>query len=155
MLPFQAMVDTDTEGNFEIKGLLLGRQYRLIATAKGYRKNEIEVSSGNVPNVSIDIGKILLDRGRFSVSGVVVDKKRKPVANASVYCLGRNQADIHTKTDAKGRFKAYGIFEGQVVVTAHKKEESTGDLWYGQKHSRAGATNVMVVLRQKTNYGRK
>ena len=150
-LPVHVTLKSDTEGNFEIKGLPLGHKYSVTATAKGYRTNTIEVSSGNVPDNHIDIGPIVLDRGRFSVSGIVVDKKGKPVANASVNCYGENQVKIHTKTDAKGRFTANGIFEGSVLIyTIPPSRDSTGQLWYyGQKRSWSGATNVKIVLKYK------
>ena len=147
------IIKPDAEGKFEIRALPLGHKYKLRATALGYRLNKVEFSSGNKPNNRIDIGPIVLDRGQFSVSGVVLDKERKPVADAWVYCTGDKQIGINSHTDAKGRFIADGIYEGPVVILASKKDIS-GQVWYGQKHSRAGATNVMVVLRQKTNYGR-
>jgi formylglycine-generating enzyme required for sulfatase activity/protocatechuate 3,4-dioxygenase beta subunit len=148
-------MEADTEGKFEIKAIPPRYKYKLIAIAKGYRNNEIDVNSENLLDNRIEIDPIVLDRGQFSVSGVVLDRKRKPVANALVWCwCEKDRVDIYTQTDSKGRFKADGIFEGQVVVSASKKEESTGNLWYGQKHTHSGATNVKVVLRQKTNYDR-
>ncbi|MBW7991066.1 MAG: SUMF1/EgtB/PvdO family nonheme iron enzyme [Planctomycetes bacterium] len=154
-LPLQSIVEPDMEGKFEIKSLPLGHKYRLTARAMGYRMRKIEVSSGNAPGNRIDAGPIVLARGQFSVSGVVVDRKGKPVANASVHCTGENQVDIHTKTDVKGRFKADGIFEGPVIINANTWEDNSGLLWYGQRHSYSRATNVKIVLRQKTNYGRR
>jgi hypothetical protein len=117
-----------------------------------YRSNTIEFSSGDIPDNLIDIGPILMDRGQLSVAGIVVDRKGKPVADAWLYCTGENQLGIGNNyhTDAKGRFTAYGIYEGPVIINAYKKEESSGLLWSGQKHSRSGATNVKVVLRQKS-----
>ncbi len=148
-------VQADTEGKFQIRAIPLGHKYKLIAIAKGYRKNEIDINSENVSKNRIDTGPIVLARGQFSVSGVVFDKKRKPVANASVDCFcEKDWVHIYTKTDAKGRFKADGIFEGPVIIFASNEEDNTGNLWYGQKHTRSGATNVKVVLRQKTNYGK-
>jgi formylglycine-generating enzyme required for sulfatase activity len=152
-LPFQAIVESDTEGKFEIKGLPLGHKYRLTIRAKGYRVNTIEFKTTEMPKSHIEIDPIIMARGQFSVSGIVLDKKRKPVANATVQCFIKEPVNIHTQTDANGRFTAYGIFEGPVHIYAHKREESTGLLWYGQKDSRAGATNVKVVLRYKTTYG--
>jgi len=150
MLPVYVTLKSDTEGKFEIKGLPLGHKYSVTAIAKGYRTNTIEVSSGNVPDNRIDIGPIVLDRGQFSVSGVVVDKKGKPVANASVHCSGENQVEIHTQTDAKGRFKANGIFKGAVIIKAFPSIDSTGQVWYyGKKSSWSGATNVKIILKYK------
>ena len=140
------IIKPDPEGKFEIRALPPGYKFRLVARALGYRMRKIEVSSGNTPGSRIDIGQIVLARGQFSVSGIVVDRKGKPVADAAVHCTGEKQVDIHTKTDAKGRFKAYGIFEGQVVITASKKN-SSGQTLYGRKYSWSGASNVKVILK--------
>jgi len=154
MLPIQVILEPDTKGKFEIKALPLGHKYIVTARATGYRMREIEVSSGNAPGNRIDAGPIVLARGQFTVSGVVVNRKGKSVANASVHCTGNEQVNIHTQTDANGRFTAYGIFEGLVLIIAYIKDDSSGDVSYGQKHSYSGATNVKVVLRYKTTYGR-
>ncbi len=150
MLPIQVILEPDTKGKFEIKALPLGHKYIVTARATGYRMKEIEVSSGSAPGNRIDAGPIVLARGQFTVSGVVVNRKGKPVANASVHCTGNEQVDIHTQSDAKGRFTAYGIFEGPVLIIAYIKEDSSGKVSYGQKHSYSGATNVKIALKQKT-----
>ncbi|MCP4263406.1 MAG: SUMF1/EgtB/PvdO family nonheme iron enzyme [Planctomycetes bacterium] len=147
------IIKPDVEGKFEIRALPLGHKYKLRATAMGYRLKNIECSSGNTPNNRIDIGPILLDRGQFSVSGVVLDTKRKPVANAAVKCTGENQLNFSSRTDAKGKFTIDGIFEGPVIIWA-EKEDSSRYVWYGQKHTRSGSTNVKVVLRQKSTFRR-
>ena len=150
MLPIQVIMEPDTKGNFEIKALPLGQKYLVGARATGYRMREIEVSSGNAPGNRIEAGPIVLARGQFTVSGVVVNRKGKSVANASVHCTGNEQVNILTQTDANGRFTAYGIFEGPVLIIAYIKEDSSGEVSYGQKHSYSGATNVKVALKQKT-----
>ena len=152
-LPFQARVDPDMEGNFEIKGLPLGHKYRLTARATGYRVNTIEFQTMEMPESRIEIDPIIMARGSFSISGLVLDRKRKPVADATVQCFIKEPVNIHTQTDANGRFTAYGIFEGPVFISSYKKD-SSGQVWYGQKHSYSGASNVKIVLRQKTTYRR-
>lgn len=144
------IIKTDTEGKFEIRALPLGHKYSVTAIATGYRINKIEFQTKETPDNRIDAGPIVLARGQFSVSGVVVNRKGKPVANASVHCTGNEQVDIHTQSDANGRFTAYGIFEGPVLIIAYIKEDSSGEVSYGQKHSYSGATNVKVALKQKT-----
>jgi len=144
------IVEPDIEGKIEIKALPLGQKYRLGVRALGYRVNQIEIISGNIPGKRIDIGPILLDRGQFSVSGIVVDRKGKPVFDAWIYCTGEKQIGINSHTDAKGRFKADGIFEGPVILYVYKKEESSGLLWSAEKHTYSGATNVKIALRHKT-----
>jgi len=151
LFPYRAEVDA--EGKFEIRALPLRHKYSVTAFAAGYRINKFEFQTKEIPGNRIEKGHIILDRGQFSVSGVVVDKNRKPVANAVVYCSGENQIVINTRTDAKGKFTIDGIFKGPVEINA-EKEDSSRYVWYGQKHSHSGATNVKVVLRQKTTYRR-
>jgi len=151
---FPYRMEVDAEGKFEIRALPLGHKYSVTAFAAGYRINKFEFQTKETPGNRIEKGHIVLDRGQFSVSGVVVDIKRKPVANASVRCwCEKERVVIHTKTDAKGRFKADGIFDGPVTINA-SKEDSSRYVWYGQRHSGAGATNVKVILRQKTTFRR-
>jgi formylglycine-generating enzyme required for sulfatase activity/uncharacterized GH25 family protein len=140
---------TDAEGKFEIRALPLGHKYSVNARAMGYRMNRIEVHSDDARNNRIDAGPIILARGQFSVSGVVVDKKGKPVTNAWVYCTGKDQVGINSRTDADGKFKAYGIFEGPVQINASIRGDSPRDVSYGTVHTKAGATNVKVVLDNK------
>jgi hypothetical protein len=151
LFPYRAEVDA--EGKFETRALPLGYKYSVTAIATGYRINKIEFQTEETPDNRIDAGLIVLDRGQFSVSGVVVDKNRKPVANAVVYCTGENQIGINSRTDAKGKFTVYGIFEGPVEINAHIRGDNQREVSYGSKHTRAGATNVKVVLRYKTTYG--
>jgi len=149
-----AIVKPDAEGKFEIRALPLGHKYIVGVRAMGYRMRKIEVSSINAPDNRIDPGPIVLARGQFSVSGVVVDKKGKPVANAWIYCSGENQVGINSRTDAKGKFIAHGIFEGPVLIYSAIQGDSPGEASYGQRHSRAGATNVKIVLKYKSTYGK-
>ena len=150
---FPYRVEVDAEGKFETKALPLGHKYSVTAIATGYRINKIEFQTKETPGNRIEKGHIVLARGQFSVSGVVVDKNRKPVANAVVYCTGENQVGINSRTDAKGKFTIDGIFEGPVQINAYIRGDSPMDVSYGSKHTMSGATNVKVVLRYKTKYG--
>jgi hypothetical protein len=142
---FLTWLDADAEGRFEIRALPTGYPYDLLATKTGHRRGKAEVSAGNVRDNRVDGVVIVLQRGKFSVSGVVVDADGKPVAGASVWCSGEGQVGINTRTDADGRFKADGIFDGQVKVTASVK--GNDGRWLGGSVSvEGGATDVRVVL---------
>ena len=141
------IMKTDAEGKFDFKAIPPGHKYSLNATTRGYRISKIEVHTDNARNNRIDVGPIVLARGEFSVSGVVVDTNGKPVANAWVYCTGKDQVGINSQTDTDGKFKVNGIFEGQVNITAALRLRKYGR-WdaYGTIETEAGATNVKVVL---------
>ena len=142
---FLTWLDADAEGRFEIKALPLGYEYSLLARKLHYRPSRTEVRSEDVRDNRMDGVSIVLPRGRFSVSGVVVYADGKPVPDVWVYCTGEDQVGINSRTDADGKFKADGIFEGQVEVIANIKG-SDGRWSSGGINTQAGATNVRVVL---------
>jgi len=145
---YLSWVESDAEGRFEIRALPAGYHYGLLARNIGYRPGHGEVHSDDVRDNRIDGVSIILPRGEFSVSGVVVDGNGKPVPNVRVYCTGKGQVGITSHTDADGQFKADGIFEGQVDVIANIRGNDGG--WLGGSVSaEAGATNVKVVLDNK------
>lgn len=144
---------TNAEGKFDIRALPLGLGYILITRSRGYGMTHTEVDSGDMRDNRIDAGPIVLVRGKFTVSGVVVDVNDKPVANAHVYCTGEGQPGSSTRTDADGRFTLDGIFKGSIHINAYIKGDSARDVSYGSIHTGAGATNVKVVLRYSHTYG--
>jgi formylglycine-generating enzyme required for sulfatase activity/protocatechuate 3,4-dioxygenase beta subunit len=145
---YLSWLKTDSEGRFKFRALPQGYDYVLSARKVHYLVGQTEVHSEGVHNNHIDGISIVLPRGRFSVSGVVFDANGKPVPNVWVYCTGKGQSGINSHTDAEGRFKADGIFEGQVDIMASIRGNDGG--WLGGNVSvEAGATNVKVVLNNK------
>ena len=142
---YPSWLKTDAEGRFEFRALPPGYDYVLSANKIHYLVGRTEVRSESVRDNHIDGISIVLPRGKFSVSGVVVDAKGKPVPNVWVYCTGKGQAGINSRTDAEGKFKADGIFEGQVEIRANIKGDN-GRWLSGSIKTEAGATNVRVVL---------
>jgi formylglycine-generating enzyme required for sulfatase activity len=138
-------VKSDSEGRFEFRALPPGYDYVLLARKMHYLVSRDVVHSEDVHDNRVDGVSIVLPRGTFSVSGAVVDPNGKPVPNVRVYCTGKGQAGINSHTDAEGRFKADGIFEGQVDIMASIRGSDGG--WLGGNVSvEAGATDVRIVL---------
>jgi hypothetical protein len=144
---------TDAEGRFDIRALPPEHAYILTARIRGYGMTHVEVNSDDVRDNRIDAGPIVLARGKFTVSGVVVDANGKPVANAGVFCTGKDQVGMNSRTDADGKFTVDGIFKGPVKINASIQGDSARDISYGSFFTRAGATNVKVVLRYTHTYG--
>jgi len=136
---------TDAEGKFTFRALPIGYKYSFYARLIHYRPTEFEFNTGDARDNRLDLGSIVLARGQFSVSGIVVDANGKPVPNVGLYCTGKGQAGINSETDEHGRFKADGIFEGQVKVIANIKGDN-GRWLSGSISTEAGATNVKIVL---------
>jgi formylglycine-generating enzyme required for sulfatase activity/protocatechuate 3,4-dioxygenase beta subunit len=140
---------SDAEGRFSFRALPLGQKYIFYASILHHRSNKIKFDSNDVPDKNIDLGSIVLARGKYSVSGIVVDAKGKPVPNVWVYCTGKGQAGINSHTDANGRFKADGIFKGPVHIIASLRKPDKLGYASGFTDTEAGATDVKIVLNRK------
>jgi len=137
-------VETDAEGRFEIRALPPGYAHVLSAWTSGYRPGQTEIHSDDVRDNRVDGVLIVLPRGQFSVSGVVVDVNGKPMPDVRVKCYGKDQPICNAATGADGRFTIEGVFKGQVHVTGQ------GYGLYGLAVAEAGATNVRIVLGKKS-----
>ena len=89
--------------------------YVLGARCLHYRAAYANVRSDNVRNSHMDGISIVLPRGEFSVSGVVVDANGKPVADARIWCSGEGQIGINSRTDADGKFKAAQLVRSRAL----------------------------------------
>jgi formylglycine-generating enzyme required for sulfatase activity len=134
---------TDDEGRFEIRALPPGYDYVLSFHSSEYRTVKAEIHSDDVRDNRRDGILIVLQRGEFSISGVVVDTDGKPVPKMRVYCSAKGQPPVISHTDANGKFTLKGVFKGRVKVIAD------GPKLCGYVDTEAGATNVRVVLDNK------
>jgi formylglycine-generating enzyme required for sulfatase activity len=137
---YLTQVKSDAEGRFEIRALPQGYDYVLSVRTLGYRTDKTEIHSDDVRDNRIDGISIVLQRGEFSISGVVVDADGKTVPNIRVYCTAKGQPVITSHSDAGGKFTLDGVFKGRVKVMAG------GHKLYGSVNTEAGATNVRIVL---------
>jgi len=142
-------METDSEGRFAFKALPPGYNYSLSARKIHYRSGQTEVHTAEVRDNRVDGVSIVLPRGPHSVSGKVVDINLKPLADVWVYCTGKEQVGINAHTNTDGKFKADGIFSGEVQISAHLKGND-GRWLGGSLNTVAGANDVTIVL----DYGR-
>ena len=133
-------METDAEGRFEIRALPPGYDYVLSVHTSGYRTVQTEIHSDDVRDDRRDGISIVLQRGEFSISGVVVDADGKPIPNIRMYCTAKGQPVITSYSDEGGKFTLDGVFKGRIKVIAG------GHKLYGSIDTEAGATNVRVVL---------
>ncbi|MHC4679053.1 MAG: carboxypeptidase regulatory-like domain-containing protein [Planctomycetota bacterium] len=140
---YLTQVKTDAEGRFEFRALPRGYDYVLSVQKLGYRTGRTEIHSDDVRDNRRDGISIVLQRGEFSISGVVVDTDGKAVPKMRVYCSAKGQPAVISHTDANGKFILNGVFKGRVKVIAD------GPKLYGSVDTEAGATNVRVVLDNK------
>ncbi|MHC4206279.1 MAG: SUMF1/EgtB/PvdO family nonheme iron enzyme, partial [Planctomycetota bacterium] len=148
-----AGMKTDVEGKFTFRALPNGNKYSFYARLIHYRPSRFEFNTDNTRDNRIDLGSIVLNRGELSISGIVVDVNDKPVTGVELYCTGEGQPGTGAVTDVDGKFKLDNIFEGNVQITAGLRRRGYGswDMW-GSINTKAGATNVKIVLNKKGEF---
>jgi hypothetical protein len=139
-------METDAEGKFTFRALPMRCKYNCHVKLLHYRSSKVGFNTADVSDNRVDLGSIVLASGPFSVSGIVVDANDQPVPNVWIYCTGRDQVGINSRTDANGRFKADGIFKGKVHIIAALRLSSRRDNLSGSIDTEAGATNIKIVL---------
>jgi hypothetical protein len=141
-------VKTDAEGSFEIRPLPPGYDYVLSVSKFNYRSSKSEIHSNDVRDNRRDGISIVLQRGGFSVSGMVVDADGDPVPGAEIRCGGKEQTAISLRTDAEGKFKADGFFKGRVNIWVGLRGITR---WQsqGSVSVEAGTTDIRIVLDNK------
>ena len=127
-----APVHADAVGRFEIKGLPAGRQYSINASAKGFGQDQ-----RNVPAAEAQTNRIELEQ----IAGVVVDDDDKPVANASIHCMGGKQPSLNVQSDAKGRFAMEKVCAGTIRLFANSPRGG-----YANTSAEGGDTNVVIRI---------
>lgn len=107
---FPITTGSDTEGNFQIQGLLANANYRLSVSAKDHRAMSMKASSGTT-----DL--IIQLKPDFQVTGIVIDKETgQPVPGARVAVFRGKLNDLkkgffampkaNAQTDSAGQFLA-------------------------------------------------
>lgn len=142
---YMRWLKTGVDGRFEFRALPPEYDYVLSARKLHYGVGKTEVHSEDIRDNRIQGISVVLPRGEFSVSGIVVDANGKGVPNVRIFCTGKGQAGINCETDAEGHFKADGIFKGQVNINANIQGKD-GQWLGGSVSVEAGATNVKIVL---------
>ncbi|GEL69302.1 carboxypeptidase-like regulatory domain-containing protein [Myxococcus virescens] len=154
-------VESDEEGRFSITGVLPGT-YRLHAgtntpPAPRAASRTVTVHGSEVVNASLR-----LETGA-PVSGIVVDERGRPVANATVegQSLSGQRDDLPpsvTTSDDEGHFTLHHLAEGECSLRAAKGRyvfEATEPRAPGVAHpavlAQSGARNVRLVLRSQGN----
>ena len=147
-------IETDAEGNFEIKAIPPEQKYNITANAEGYGQNRTEeISTEDAVDNQLSIGELKLLLANLSVSGVVVDDEDKPVADAQVSCYGDNQPSRRTQTDTDGKFTLDKICAGRMRISANKSGETTSygsTRLYGSIETEGGATDIKIVISQRS-----
>jgi len=109
-------VVTAADGSFQTPdNLLVGSPYRVAVLAPGMEPILSDwITIGEKPRVLLP----MLQRPLRTISGRVVDRQGKSVANIEVFQSGDGPTRTNTKTDADGRFTLGGFCQGPVFLFA-------------------------------------
>jgi len=144
---------TDSEGNFECRGLPCPQEpfdYRISVHAAGYApKTYKRISLDGEPGTTVDLEAIQLGPTNRSVSGMVVDANGVPVPRRIIFLnstVGTDQPRKSTATDEQGRFVMSRIGQGPIRLQAGFSSDPGGS---GILKAQAGDRDVKIVLGQE------
>ncbi len=117
---------TDHRGNFVFKNNLPPGEYRIVATAEGYRVSRFySLFIAHKRPVSMVIWLQASDmKNHATVYGIVYDEANSGLANADVNILNGNKPENRvavTRTIADGQYLIYGLKPGKYWLSASKK----------------------------------
>ncbi len=151
----ESSIETDAEGNFEIKAIPPEQKYNITANAEGYGRNRTEeISPEDIVDNQLSVGELKLPLANLTVSGVVVDDEDKPVTDVQISCYGDNQPSRRTQTDADGKFTLDKICAGRIRISANKTGETTPSgpaRLYGYIETEGGATDIKIIISQRSS----
>jgi len=142
---------TNAEGYYEIKAVPPHYRYSVNASADGYGRDYLRISTEKAKNNRFEVEPISLAMANLSVSGIVVDMDDKPVENARIYCQDRGQPYRDTQTDQDGRFTLENLCAGKITIYAGK--HTTTQL-HGRIETEGGATDVKIVVSERPSSAR-
>jgi protocatechuate 3,4-dioxygenase beta subunit len=143
------LIQTNTEGNFEIRALPAENRYEMNVNANGYGGKRLEIQADDAVDGQIKIGELTLPVANLAVSGRVVDTEGNPVANIRIESYnyeGGQPERLIAQTDSQGKFVIDGVCEGKLNLRL--------DADYGGKRLSArvitngGATGITIVARE-------
>jgi hypothetical protein len=133
-------VATAADGTFETQALWPDEKYRLVASAEGYDSAESAVDRGSAGQTRV-VDPLVLRRSDLAIEGRVVDSAGIPLEGARVVNVGDAPKRVQSTTDAEGRFRLEGLYEGKAYVLARKRGHRSAG-WRGS----AGAGLVEIKL---------
>jgi hypothetical protein len=138
-------VFTDADGRFESSALWPGCTYTLNISAAGVVPRELSGIHGK-PGQAHEVPSLVLRGLSATVAGVVQGADGQPLAGATVMNSGDATRRLMATTDTSGAFTLAGLYEGPVVLVAHKP----GYRW-GYAVHQPGATAPRIILPSLTD----
>ncbi len=141
-------IKVDAQGQFELKGLPQGRRYGLNVSAKGFGREDRNLTVEDTGKGRVELEPFQLPVADQRIAGVVLDSDDKPVAGAWVNTYGNKQPTIQRRTDPKGRFAFDQVCAGPIRLSANDQHGG-----FGSAAAEAGDTNVTIQLGRNAGAG--
>jgi hypothetical protein len=138
-------VFTAADGRFQSGPLWPGCSYTLTVSADGRAPRQVHPVVGR-PGETLEVDPVVLSGTSAAVAGTVVGADGRPLSGATVVNSGDGPKRLTAATDEAGRFSLAGLYDGPVVLVAHKP----GFRW-GYAVTRPGEPEPRLVLRPVTD----
>lgn len=106
----------DTQGHFELRGLLPGRPHVLRIAAEGFIATDVDVLS----TADVDLGDVMLEATEETAPGrlfgTIVDERGTFLRGHAVYTRSASGHEASTLTDSTGGFRLDGLPEEPLLV---------------------------------------
>jgi hypothetical protein len=136
----QGATPVNAEGRFEIKCLPADGQYLVSASAKGYGKQQQNLSPEYETN-RVELEPFILKHADLVIAGKILKDDDKPASGVNVNLNGDGQPDGNMTTDSKGQFH-FQVCAGQIRLFAYS-QSGNGN---AQATVEAGDTNIVMTL---------
>jgi protocatechuate 3,4-dioxygenase beta subunit len=147
LTPYGREILTDSQGRYEMKGVIPGRaafDHRISVNVSGYgirQYSRMAVEGG--PGTRVELDPIVLLPADQTVTGVVVDAEGHPAVGVPIAVHGANQPARYLATDKDGRFVVRRVCKGplriQAVFSSVREQ-------YGVLQAEGGDRDVTVVI---------
>jgi hypothetical protein len=151
---------SDEAGNYSVVGLAAGSYKVAFNRSSGFTQDEAQyyqnqpesAGAGQAQSIPVTAGQSVQNINASltaggSVTGTVLDKAGKPVANALIqaYTPDGSLVTRSAGTSATGSYSLKGLTTGSYIIKVHGALSGRGDLYSGNKTTEATATKVNVV----------
>lgn len=129
----------DDSGNFEIRALPAGFEYRVRTSCEGYGRNTITVTR---EKGEIDLGKIELRLADMKIAGRVINIDEEPISGVVIRTHGEGQPNKEAESDPNGYFEISGVCEGEVRLSLRIPDKN---IW-SQYNTKAGTMDNVIIM---------
>ena len=139
-------VSCDKEGVFEIKDVMVGVNYSLLAWATTYREVDAKYALMD-PGATWDVGTLVLVLLDKTIEGTVVDETGIPITGVRLTCFDNGAGAQTTMSGENGHFQFEKLADEKVYVEAWYKDSKGEQRINVSAHG--GDTNIKMILKSR------